>query len=503
MKIINKFFISPIILICLFCFGCDGFLDVNDNPNAPIFENLQLSATFPAALVASVNQETGQLNQLGALWGGYWGTTSEGINLFFNQKTYNGPGLRDVRDGFPVWETTYTNLLYYQLIRNQAEQEGALFYEGASKIMQGLHFLRLVDFYDNIPFEQALLGTGQATPKYESGEMVYKKAVDLITEGIGDMKNAPAGTRAGQDDVLFSGNVVLWSKFGNTVKLRALIRQSEVSPLAYIQEEIKKINTEGSGYLMIGESALVQPGYLNSSGKLNPFWENYYRNVQNAVTGNYQDIRPTQFLLEQYQLRNDPRVNQLYVPVNGEFRGVVFGDPEVNPSLYGRNVTSPLKGPLENNGQPGALLTSPTQASVLFSSFESLFLQAEAAHRGWISDAPKALYEAAIQESFTYMNVSENLFEVYNSQENVNFDGSLEQIITQKWLSLNSISSVEAWNDYRRLGLPDFPNSLQSPNPTAYPLRLMYPETERMTNLAEVLKQGNDNITESRVWWAK
>ncbi|SDY73885.1 Starch-binding associating with outer membrane [Rhodonellum ikkaensis] len=503
MKSFNKLFFSPIILIALLSFGCNGFLDVNDNPNAPVSENLKLSATFPAALVASVNQETGQLNQLGALWGGYWGTTSEGINLFFNQKTYNGPGLRDVRDGFPVWETTYTTLLYYRLIRNQAAQEGALFYEGAAKIMQGFHFLRLVDFYDNIPFDEALQGTTHATPAYESGEMVYKKAVDLISEGIEDMKNAPAGTLAGQDDVLFAGNVTLWAKFGNTVKLRALVRQSEVSPLAYIQEEIKKINIEGSGFLMLGQSAMVQPGYLNSAGKLNPFWENYYRNVQNAVTGNYQDIRPTQFLLEQYQLRNDPRLNQLYVPVKGEFRGVLFGDPEVNHSLYGRNVTSPMKGPAENNGQAGALLKSSTQASVLLSSFESLFLQAEAAQRGWISDAPKSLYEAAIQESFSYMNVEKFLFTAYNSQESVAYDGSLAKIITQKWLSLNSISSIEAWNDYRRLGLPNFPNSLQSPNPTAHPLRLMYPETERMTNLDEVLKQGNDNITESRIWWAK
>ncbi|HLW20349.1 MAG TPA: hypothetical protein VKX33_08500, partial [Cyclobacteriaceae bacterium] len=67
--------------------SCADFLDVNDNPNAPISENLQLSAKLPSALVATVNQESGQLNQLGALWGGYWGTTSEGINMFFNQKT--------------------------------------------------------------------------------------------------------------------------------------------------------------------------------------------------------------------------------------------------------------------------------------------------------------------------------------------------------------------------------------------------------------------------------
>src|SRR5690606_32447474 len=189
--------------------ACTDFLDVNDNPNAPVSENLQLNAKLPAALVATVNQETGQLNQLGALWGGYWGTTSEGINMFFNQKTYNGPGMRDVRDGYPVWETSYTNLLYYQLIKEQAEDEGSLFYMGVAKIMQGWHFLRLVDIYNNVPFEEALQGTEFSTPQYESGEAVYQKSLDLISEGIEDLKNAPAGTEAGNDDVLFKGNKTL------------------------------------------------------------------------------------------------------------------------------------------------------------------------------------------------------------------------------------------------------------------------------------------------------
>src|SRR5690606_5523116 len=164
---------------CVLLFaGCEGYLDVNDNPNDPVSENLELSAKFPAALVATVNQETGQLNQLGAFWGGYWGTTSEGINLFFNQKTYNGQGMRDVRDGYPIWETSYTTLLQYQLIKEQAEEEGALFYAGASKIMQGWHFMRLVDIYNNLPFDDALQGTNKSTPGYEPGKQVYEKAID-------------------------------------------------------------------------------------------------------------------------------------------------------------------------------------------------------------------------------------------------------------------------------------------------------------------------------------
>lgn len=484
-------------------FSCTEFLDVNENPNSPISENLQLSAKLPAALVATVNQETLQLNQLGALWGGYWGTSSEGANMFFNQKNYNGPGLRDVRDGYPIWETSYTNLLYYELIKEQAREEGAPFYEGIAKIMQGWHFLRLVDMYNNVPFEEALKGTKNSTPSYEPGEEVYRKSIDMISEGISDIQNAIGTLTPSTDDILFKGNRDLWIKFGNTIKLRALIRQSQTGKEAYILEQIRIIQNQGSGFLDLGQRAMVQPGYQTTAGKMNPFYENYYRNVQNAVMANYQDIRPTHYLLEKYKSLQDPRLQSIYTAVNGQFRGVNFGDPVVNHEEFGRAVTSAFKGPEENGGLPAGILKNATQPSVLMADFESLFLQAEAAHRGWLTESPEALYQQAIQASFQYLGLSSSQAEVYVAQETVAYSGSLSRIIEQKWLAMNSISSIEAWNDHRRLGMPEFPNSLSVSNPSIRPLRLMYPETERMTNLEQVLRQGNDHITEASVWWDK
>lgn len=482
--------------------ACNDFLDVNDNPNSPVSENLRLSAKLPAALVSSVNQESGQLNQIGALWGGYWGTTSEGINLFPDLKNYNGPAIRHQRDGIPVWENAYTTLLYYQLIRQQAEQEGSKFYLGIAKVMQGLHFMRLSDIYNNLPFDDALQGTVHPTPRYEDGKTVYAKSIQLITDGIADIKGAAPGTEPGTDDVMFRGNRTLWIKFANTIKLRGLIRQSEADNTAFINAEIQKIKSEGTGFLGAGESALVQPGYLTTAGKLNPFWENYYRNVQGVSTGNHVDIRPTVFLVDQYKARKDPRLATVFVAVNGDYKGVLFGNPNAE-SQYNRAATSAFKGPQENGNRASGLFKSATQASVLMGSFESLFLQAEAIQRGWLEGSAKSTYEAGIQESFKYMEVAASEFAAYNAQENVVFNNTIQRIIEQKWLALNSISSIEAWNDYRRLGIPAIPNSLDAPSATARPLRFMYPESERQTNNAEATKQGGDDMITDKVWWDK
>lgn len=486
--------------------ACDDFLDVNENPNSPINETLPLNTKLPAALVSSVNQEVGQLNQIGALWGGYWGTTNEGISMFVDLKTYNGPAIRHQRDGIPVWENAYTTMLYYQLMLEEAEQENQLFYAGIAQIMMGWHFLRLVDIYNGIPFDDALQFSQFPTPRYEDGKTVYEKSISLITDGLANIKAAAPGTEPGNDDLVYKGNRTLWAKFANTVKLRALLRQSQVSEqTGYIDAELQVIASEGSGFLGAGEDALVQPGYLNTAGKLNPFWENYYRNVQGVSTANHQDIRPTVFVIEQYELRNDPRLATLYVAIDDAYNGVLFGNPDTAPE-FSRSNTSALKGPQENGGAPAALFKSSAQPSVLLSSFESLFLQAEAAQRGWIAGSAKALYEAGIRTSFSYMEVDPLAFEDYNTQASVNFDmtdDAITRIIEQKWLALNSISSIEAWNDYRRLGIPAIPNSLEAPTPTSRPLRFMYPETERMTNNEEAAKMGNDEMLTEAVWWDK
>ena len=263
---------------------------------------------------------------------------------------------------------------------------------------------------------------------------------------------------------------------------------------------MQKITQEGSGFLGVGESATIQPGYLLTAGKMNPFWENYYRNVQGVTTANYTDIRPTSFALQQYQLRNDPRIAQLYVAVNGEYKGVLFGNPNAE-SQYNRNVTSAFKGPQENTNRAAGLFKSATQASVMLSSFESLFLQAEAAQRGWLNQSAKSLYEQAISESFVYTGVATTQLPAYIAQTNVAFNETISRIIEQKWLAINSINSIEAWNDFRRLGIPAIPNSLDAASPNDRPLRFMYPETERQTNNVEASKQGSDDMISARVWW--
>src|SRR5690554_239 len=477
--------------------SCKDFLDVNDDPNAPTKENINLiEAKLSGALVSSAIYENKSLNEIGGYWGGYWGNSNEGINTVSPLKTYNGPAIRDSRDGLPVWESTFNNLIYYQGIIEQAEteEEDADFYSGAAKIMMAYHYFILVDFYNNVPFNQSLQADNYLQPTYNSGQEVYTQSINLITEGISEIKNA---TRLPSDyDVLFKGNKQNWIKFGNTLKLRALLRQSEISAqTSYITQEISKVINEGSGFL--NEDAKINPGYLNTTDKMNPFYATFYRGANGRPVSAYNLIRPTKYLIDIYKEFNDPRLEQNYVAIEEEFNGVVFGNNAI-ANEYSAARTSPFKGPSENGNKPAGTLKSFDQGAMMLSLAESFFLQAEAAERGWISENSITLYNKGIQASFDYLfNTNNYNISSYIMQQNVDLEqatNKIERIITQKWLALNGVNNIQAWHDQRRLGYPDFPNSITSPTPGAYPKRFMYPESELNTNNKNATSQGDVGV---------
>ena len=492
MKINISYF--AIIIIALISTSCEKYLDVNKDPNNPVEEYIRVEQRLPAALYYTALQEVTQLNQLGSFWGGYWGTSNEGSNSYKKEQLYNGPAIMAKRDGIPIWENGYTYLNYYELLKADAEGEGAPAYSAIAMIMQAWHYLRLVDTYGDIPFTQALQGQKFPRPVYDDGADVYKASIDMLSSAIELLSRSPLPSekRPAKDDILFNGDLGKWIQFANTIKLRALLRGSEVSNSSYIQTEIAKIGS------VLNETAQVQPGF--NATNLNPFWSTYYRNSSNKTTNGYIHIRPTQFAIDSYYSLSDPRLSRLYAKTkNGVYKGVIFGY-EGTDAAFNKDNTSPFLGPAENGGKSAAILKSQTQPIILISAAESWFLLAEAAHRGWISGDAAEYYRNGISASMQQMEVSATERDAYLAHPDVTFNNTLERIILQKWLALNSISGFEAWSDYRRLGLPEIPNT-PGTSPDERPRRLLYPETEVQTNIAEVSKRDINNITTARVWW--
>lgn len=135
-------------------------------------------------------------------------------------------------------------------------------------------------------------------------------------------------------------------------------------------------------------------------------------------------------------------------------------------------------------------------------------LCAEAAVRGWIGADAESLYKAGIEASFSQHELEYDL-DAYCAQQEVEFAGTEEQkiakIAMQRWLANFMQDGIEAWSDWRRLGVPDL-----KPGPNAdvthIPYRRHYASDDFTPNMANyeaaIALQGPDNF-DTRVWWNK
>ena len=152
---------------------------------------------------------------------------------------------------------------------------------------------------------------------------------------------------------------------------------------------------------------------------------------------------------------------------------------------------------------PG-IAKGPDMAQWLFTSSESLFLQAEAIQRGALSGNAKTMYESAVKESFSwlgipnastvansYLNAPLKTFAVWDANTN-----KLTLILTQKYIAMFGINGLETWTDYRRTGAPSVPLSIyKSRGSNVIPKRLIYPLEEYQYNSAECFGRRHNQST--------
>lgn len=518
--------------------GCNkSKFDINRNGNQPTDSTVTYDVVLPAALHAS---GTIIANQWGPIqnWMGYWarsGTYAPNVI----EETY------EITTGFGngIWNACYDNNYDYQIVANKASVAGAGFYEGIARIMKAHNFQILVDVYGNVPYSQALKGSGNPTPAYDNGIDIYKALFREIDAGIALIKAATvtstnANKNIATNDIMFGGDKTKWAKFGNTVKLRMLIHAYAVAGIDKAAE-IAIINAEGSGYLGAGQDAQVQPGY--KADRPNPFYNTFIANTAGTQTANNVYYRANEWGIDYYAFDGDPRQARFYVAGTGGMVGVAYGLPPVTANA------SPV---LAGIG-PGLAKTNSSPQCIL-SAAESFFLQAEARQRGIITSGPTAasLLTTAITESMSYLGVANPATAaatyISNNATYPDVDingvaqgpggpvGGLFTILSQKWFALNGINTLEVWTDYRRVpytevatnqigttAANDAPNdhfvygdgggyTTYGPGPTIsvspqnvstkIPTRYLYPQTEYNYNAANVGGQGA--VTRySKIFW--
>ncbi len=490
----NRLFIIILFAAAVFA-GCKkGYLDVNQDPNRVTDDNITAQLIFPQAAHATGARSASGNFQFIENWMGYWAAAGD-YAIQQDETSYN----IDFSFADALWQNQYNVLFDLNRVKTKAQPKGDSLLAGAAMVLSAKLFQDLVDLYGNIPYTQAFQNDKFTQPTYDNAKDVYTALQTSLDSAILYFKQSPRASFTSAD-IVNGGNITLWVKFANTLKLRMLIRQSQVSgfnPAA----EIAKIVANG-GVLHAGETIDVNPGYVNSLNKQSPFYTNYGLTPTNADAS--PSTRANTYFVTLLNSTSDPRLSRFFkAPANG---GAITGN------VYGLAAGNPPGAATSAMG-PG-LARDATQNQWILTSVESLFLEAEAIARGWLPGNAQTAYEAAVRESFTWLGVP-NATTAANTylttQAIADWDNagatalSKAKFITyQKYIALSGIDPLETWSDLRRLDM--IPNKgYISVNPArlanTLPLRVLYPQSEYTTNSTNVNAQGKVDQFTSKLFW--
>jgi hypothetical protein len=469
----NKLYPLVLTLLALFfTTSCDEMLDVNTDPNNPATSTPQL--TLPVAQVSLATILEADYNILGSMLAHYWTTGPTAAQYDFIDK-YN---IRTT-DFDNSWIFMYSTVLSdLEFVRTYGIEHDQPNYTAIAMLLQAYSFQIMVDLYDKIPYADALKGKqGNVSPDFQDGDVVYDDLILKVDEALTMIDTAPLAIKPGNDDMVFQGDMDLWRKFGNTLKLKIYMRQALARPQV-AETGIEAMYTAGAEFLTAGENARVS--FSTSVHNENPFWQELNQtSLENLVA--------SQTSLDELNDNGDVRVAAYYDPstVTNQYDGLPQGVGTQDGGLY-PDYARPDYTRILNKTAPAYLMTG----------YESLFLQAEAALNGWATADAETLYNEAVSESFNFWG--EDASSYLASGEVYEFDGTLDQLYYQKWLAFNGEQGLEGWIEWRRTGVPTLPVSAQGrPLPNTYPLRLIWPITERSAN------PNVPTITtvDTPVWW--
>lgn len=492
MKLIKRFGIAVLTVFTITSCS-DSFFDVNTDVNNPTFSTPELS--LPSAQKQSVDLLEGgynSMNTLGNLWTYSWAAAGD-YAYFEEETTYK------VTSAFRG--TTFTSaylgpLANYDYVEQNMDPKYDN-YRAIAKIMKAFHFQYLVDAYGDIPYTEAFQRANNPTPKYDAAQDIYNDLIVQLTAAQTLIANPSSEALAvGTKDIMCGGDMAKWAKFANTIKLRILLRQSEIGVTDY-----SSVNN-GIGFLGAGETVFCNPGYVALVvSKQNPFYDAFKLDASGNASANSNATRATPFAIATFS-NTDTRL----------------------PLYWIRFTTAPFYRSIEQNGIGGlpatglsgigsGILKSADMSGIIMQSAESLFLQSEAAERGFIPGNGQALYEAGVQESFTQVGAGSatvvtdpgNAY-AYNGAGTLS--QKLSQIFQQKFIALMSTNGFENWIEARRLGAyisPAIPiaenQNTNVPYGPSIPVRLFYPSSEYSSNAANVPVLVTGDEYTKKVFW--
>lgn len=481
--------------------GCDDTLDINTSPNNPATSTPAFTLpTAQASAAYAINLDLGILSGFQAQ---YWTQAPQaGQYQVFDQYTYNGNSTST------AWLHLYAWALEdFKFVREQGLEDGTPNYAAIADILTAYSVQVATDFWGDVPYSEALQGKdGNLTPIYDDQQVVYDSLIAIVDRGIANIDASNAAIVPGTDDLIFNGDMRLWLKFANTLKLRIFLRQADARPTV-AQQGIQALYASGAEFLEGDEDGFVS--YSGAANNENPYYSGDISQLNIGLSG--VNTIASNSVLSRLETVADPRVDAFY---NLATSGADNGFHEGLDQGVGADQGS-VSRPVTDFSTPGSLLSGPSSGVYFITGFESLFLQAEAVARGWGTGSAQELYEEAVQASFNFTNAGSaatfigpgGVYEYGATAISGVANSGIADIQYQKWIAMNGSQNAEAWSEFRRTFIPrDMPLSFVGaslpgsmlPGGRTFPQKALYPTSE-VSNNPNTAPVGN---IEDPIWWS-
>ncbi|MDN5395476.1 MAG: SusD/RagB family nutrient-binding outer membrane lipoprotein, partial [Chryseobacterium sp.] len=508
----------------LFFNSCsDDFLDVNKNVNEAYTNQVSPKDRLSAAESVVFRTQANTMNRFGNLMMNAWAG-----NIYYFASPYGDEFKMRTDSQFysNIWDNLYLGVSNLQTIIDAPDADKYPHHVAAAKIMKAYYMQMIVDLYNDVPYSEAFKGQANKHPRYDKGKDVYKGLMAELNRALVLINQTPdaANALAFTEDPIYQGTAVasgetqnvanwriFWRKMANTVKLKMLVRLSNCTDsdvVAWRNAELQTMAPLTSNLAnFIDKDVRIQPGYNTASAEQrNPFYSTYGRidldasdigqdfrltfaseHIINSLVGNTPQTSGVQDKRVLKLFMNNGMDNAPGTPANIT---AMVGQPQ-----GGGKVVGAVEGDfatlgdfmIYNNG------TGASLAGYVLTASEVKFLQAEAAvvYPATMAFNAQTVFNDGITQSFTTLGAGGDAaayITAIATKPGVGWGATankIQAIQYQKWVALTNINPTETFISHSKTGFPQLPMPIGSYY-TSRPKRLMYPQSEYISNTANV-----------------
>jgi hypothetical protein len=531
--------------------SCKKFDNMLTDPSTPAPESANVDFYLNAAQLSFANFYANQ-------------STTPGLNENGNElmrmeyaasRTYLDLYGATAQDG--AWRSAYQGVFKsVDALIPIAQKTNRHLHIGISRVLKAYVAATLVDFFGDVPYSEANLGSENTNPKPDAGKAVYDSVFALLDSSISSFNKVVAGTPLPTNDLFYTGSATaraaLWRRAAKTLKLKyynqiRLVDNTVKGKIDALLTDGELINTDAQAFVFKYGSKNQNPDsrhpefgtYYTGTGAndylgnhfmytvyaekgvgLDPRWRYYFYRQINTVT----TISPSilECISGPTPAHYPTNVPFCYAHVSGFFGRDHGNDRGLPPDGFLKTAWGiyPAGGKFDNNDFTGVKATDGAQGQGILPYWQAAFtdfVRAETALTLGTAGNPRTLLESAVRKSIATVIAFpatvgvtipaarvpdataiqayvDKVLELYDAA--ATNDDKLNVVMKEYYIALWG-NGIEAYNNYRRTGMPRNMQPNLNPSPGPFLRSLFYPATftERNSNVTQ------KSATNVKVFW--